>query len=89
MPPIVILIDAENGPASKASTVRAEAQKRGEIVIQRVYANTQALRGWQKAIERYAPVSAKLTKRYLDFAHFKLRNKRHRQGERGLSVGVK
>ena len=53
MPPIVILIDAENGPASKASLVRVEAQKRGEIVLQRVYANTQALRGWQKAIERY------------------------------------
>src|SRR6266566_7835316 len=34
----------------------------------------------------HRPVSVKLTKGYLDFAHFKPKNTRHQRSERGLSV---
>ncbi len=39
--------------------------------------------------ERYWPVSSFLTIEYLDFAHFKLKNRRYLQSERGVSVEVK
>jgi len=37
----------------------------------------------------YGPVSVFLTVGYLDFAHFTLKNKQHRQAGRGLSAEVK
>ena len=42
-----------------------------------------------RLIAENRPISVFLTKRYLDFAHFKLKSRQHAQGERGRSVEVK